>query len=116
MNHAEIKHLKVDHTPAELDAPAKLLLKAAALIEKHGLAKFTQLAEDGSMCTAGAIVVAEERNPHECDGYGPVGKIAIARLLPHIGQEYGPADWNNAPERTKDQVVAKLRAVAFAAS
>lgn len=118
MDHSEVRHLpKVDHTPAELDEPSKLLLKAADLIEEHGLTKNCR--QYGSaMCVYGAIIYAH-RGDVDQNAFGP-SLEAVRRLERIVGQApeswsegWGAANWNNAPERTSEEVVSKLRAVAL---
>lgn len=122
MDLSEVKHLpRVDHTPAELDEPAKLLLKAADLIEKYGLAKWMTCDAEGRMCLRGAIRVAggaeKARGITAWWRSDDMEKEADARIRRSLGDrsDFGDtsADWNNAYERTKDEVVAKLRAVAL---
>ena len=122
MDHSEVKHLpKVDHTPAEMDEPRKLLLKAAALIEKHGLAKWTVCTPDGRLCLRGAIAVASGQSHSRAEvnwwHANEMAREADRMVRMSLGEEskYGDAsaDWNNDDRRTQDEVVAKLRAVAL---
>lgn len=113
MDHSEVKHLpKVDHTPAELDAASKILLKAAAVIEERGLAKGERCNAKGAMCVHGAIAFAAHGDPHAWEQDD--GRLAVTRMVEAVDPGCGgAAQWNNARERTKDEVVAKLRAVAL---
>lgn len=117
MDHSEVRHLpKVDHEPANLDDASRLLLKAADLIERWGLAKHTTCDEKGGMCVRGALRVAEgaKHAPHE-PNFGDASAVAFEadrRLGVALGGD-NPAFWNNAKERKPEEVVAKLRAVAL---
>lgn len=109
---------KVDHTPAQLDEVSRLMLKAADLIEKHGLAKDERCSAEGAYCVHGALAMAETGNPEAWDN--PLEYVATARIFKTLGVQEttffnprGIAQWNNAPGRTQDEVVAKLRAVAL---
>lgn len=126
MDHSEVKYLPtIDHAPAKLDKPSKLLLKAAALIEEYGLAKHIQCDTTGRLCAVGAIVKADGGVP-----YGEGNLWTGARSMTKVGLEAHKrfaealaeitplqsdpiASWNNTPERTADEVIAKLRAVAL---
>lgn len=96
----------------ELDAANQLLLKAASVLEKRGLWKHW-FAEPGGirLCMIGALRVAQHGKP-EVANYG-VGDIARRRLRAKLGPDDAPAQWNDEPERTKEEVVAMLRAVAL---
>ncbi|HEX8106741.1 MAG TPA: hypothetical protein VF516_03385 [Kofleriaceae bacterium] len=103
MDHSEVKHLpKVDHTPAVLDDASKLLLKMADVIETRGHCQ--HLAEDskGRVCIVGAT-----NYTGTIKGWCEV----IDRMERAMGQRF--IEWNNTPGRTKEEVVAKLRAIAF---
>ena len=111
MDHSEVKHLpQVDHTPADLDNDSRILLKAAYLIESNGLAKFERCNGLG-YCVIGAIGFAASGDSD--DDYQP----AIQRMVRGVGVAdwWKLADWNNDDERTPEEVVAKLRAVALSA-
>lgn len=110
----------------ELDAASKLLLRAAALIEKHGLCKGTLVNHAGSYCVRGAMIVAAGETPVYIAypdegpsrpglGWGNLSIDSVAveadrRLETKIGNS---AKWNNEPERTAAEVIDTLRAVAF---
>lgn len=111
MNHAEVKHLKVDHTPAVLDTASRVLLRAAEMLERDGewgQGRF----EPGVVIGRNCMILAVR----EVDGHSYEG-AAERKLLRAFGTTDAIAvfNWNDAPERTKEEVVAKLRAVAFAA-
>lgn len=108
MDLSEAKHLpKIDLTPAELDEPAKLMLRAAAVIERDGLWR-------GGLGGGGQCIVTAMAGEA---GLGDVCQQAqkrIAATLPNPGGLYY-ADliyqWNDS--HTQAEVVAKLRAVAL---
>ena len=116
MDHSEVKHLpKVDHTPADLDEPARLLLRAAALLEERGWCQNIQEDGQGRMCALGAINNAEGAGATNRGlPFTKAGREANARLCKAVGTDFfGPAMWNNHPQRTQAEVVSKLRAVAL---
>ena len=85
----------------ELDGASNNLLRAASLIEKRGWHQGS-LFKDGRYCIVGAI--SNVRNSIE--------EMVMAWSL--MDQSVGNAAmWNDTPGRTKDEVVAKLRAVAL---
>jgi len=94
-----------------------VLLKAAELIRTHGLAKFLRQDDAGQLCIHGAICMALYNNPYganrDCDMYDPaqhkIGQL-IRRELGHVSWpgDWGCAYWNNAPERTAEEVIAVL--------
>lgn len=113
------------------DAVSQLLLKAADLIDNHGLAKGTQRAPDGSMCIAGAINwAAFGRSSADGDpGWkGSDANVAFDRMAEFCGgdpvvvanhnlwanQRYRAfVDFNNHTFTTKEMVVNKLRECAM---
>lgn len=121
---------KTQGEPAKvLDETSTLLLKAAALIEKFGLAKWIQADSEGRFCAVGAIVKAAGGIPYgeSMDDWregrgietgGDACKLAVFRmedaLRPIAPSQTDPvASWNNVEERTQAEVVSKLRAVAL---
>lgn len=109
MDQSEAKYLE---TPAELDDTSKLLLKAADRIETHGWCQGNYWVGEKS-CLVGAITKAWGSD-YKNDGSSQRA-LAYERVARSLGLPM-PADiiaWNDAKERTEDEVVAKLRAVAF---
>ncbi len=104
----------------------ELLRRAADLIEKHGLAKYTTLCQDtGTMCVRGALMVADgysrmPRPPVWSMDAGCTVLEADRALARYLGLSNEPclnettADWNNRSSRTQKEVVAALRAAAKA--
>jgi hypothetical protein len=106
---------------------SRLLSRAADLMEQFGLAKFVRKDSNGSMCYLGAL---EEANGgmFSADVYNPLVVEASKRIqkaldLTPAGYRgyHGPetvypvvavVDWNNAPERTKEEVVEAMRQAA----
>jgi hypothetical protein len=120
MDLSETKNLpKVDHTPAELDEPAKLLLKAANWMEKYGKCEGIRVDSKGRVCVLGAIDRAGGFHPY--GDMDPLWKKAVERLAsaipPAPNHAHSPtinaAWWNNDPKRPGAEIVAKLRAVAL---
>lgn len=110
MDESVAKHLE---QPAQLDEPAKRLLRAADLIEGSGL--WCGRGYSGGYCILTALIAADGRR----SVLGPEGDTAFYRVMAAIGitrervdggcrQLY---DWNDA--HSKDEVVAKLRAAAL---
>lgn len=96
----------------EMDEAAKLLLKAAAVIEENGHAQndyevHGRFCAVGAICKAAGSVYEGRRTPEATAG--------IQRLREAVERAglAGILDWNDYPGRTKDEVVAKLRAVAL---
>ena len=90
--------------PAQLDEASKLLLKAAALIEVRGWVQGNFECSRG-YCIGGAAIRADTTLGRV------VYPIALKRVSASLGTFY--VGWNDTPGRTKDEVVAKLRAVAL---
>lgn len=112
MDLSEIKQLpKTDHTPAELDETSRILLNAANLIEERGHCKGAAQVGD-AFCLSGAISRAALDSFQEGSDWSlwRGHEEAMARLRTHMEC---PVAWNDRPERTKEEVVAKLRAVAL---
>lgn len=92
-----------------LDEPARLLLRAAELIEERGLCQGSFGSTPGPLCFQGAILYAKTGRE-----YGPLSdkmSIAYQRMYDALGTD--PTNWNDSPGRTQAEVVAKLREVAL---
>ena len=87
-------------------------LKAAELLEQKGWCQGTACNAAGEHCLLGAIWYA--RYGHDAP-HGPVpskykwGEV-FDRVAPYTARH--PADWNDTPGRTKEEVIAALRAAA----
>jgi len=91
-----------------LTAP-EVLLKAADILERDGWCKHSLNDLQGRHCVAGAIIVATVGSP----GGHRLRKEArqlLHRRLPFW--EPTIESWNDLPWRTRNQVLAKLRAAA----
>lgn len=95
-----------------LTPDTKALLDAADYIEAHGLHKGSYremgaLERMPKVCAIGGIIMATDDGSARSD--------AGVRLANFIGatQDHGIPDWNDAPERTADEVVAALRGAAL---
>jgi hypothetical protein len=105
-------------TETEPNLSAQILLKAAHLIRRHGLAKYTQLDARGAMCIHGAISIAATgekfRNArpevHAAEQYVYSYMRSIGIELPD--ECPGIAGWNNKAERTAGEVIALLEGAA----
>lgn len=86
------------------------LLKAADLLVQHGHCKHVLEDEKGRICVAAAINMADHGNLYWDEGAD--FEAAFDRLSEYLQAD--PVSWNNAPERTADEVVAALRAAAMA--
>lgn len=87
---------------AELEPWRKALLDAAEYIRVHGHCKGRGIAEDGSVCAIGALHKAT-------GGRMPVEErfILYDKLGCHTNAR-GLVRWNDAPERTKEDVIRAL--------
>jgi hypothetical protein len=102
-------------------AVVMVLLKAAELVRERGLAKYTQEANDGSICLHGALSIAAtgraySGNREECGAALAVHKYLLSiDVDENLTRPGGSACWNNQKDRTADDVIAALEgAVAFA--
>lgn len=94
----------------------KILLKAANLIKKRGLAK-NMREVNGTLCLHGAIWMAMTGDAHGgVPGKPCMAEIAVYKYLKAQGvtgiAQGGCAQWNNAASRTKEEVIAALRGAA----
>lgn len=85
-----------------LDPVSKTLLDAADYIEEHGWCQEFMWA-DGRVCALGAILIAK--------GTGLSGPRD--RLMAFLKNPESITKWNDAPGRTKDEVVSALREAAL---
>lgn len=108
----------------EIDEVGHVLLEAADYMETHGHCKHTwRDLKTGNVCALGAIGMSTWSNLTTTSQ-----REAIKRLSENIpwvkgtythASERNPtptckiADWNNAPERTSEEVLAKFREVAY---
>lgn len=98
---------------------SELLDRAADVLNHDGWTQFTRGAGLGTAhCVLGGIDWAHPTSS-DCDKEKPdawwraVGAMATAVGPAHPkGDNWTVAEWNNAPERTKEEVIAMLRAVA----
>ena len=96
-----------ENLPA-LDEIGRILLRAADILETGGHCKGRANFGDAH-CLSGAITQATFTiQEYPWDGHSP----AIDRVADSLGGEC-PIKWNDAPERTQAEVVAKLRSVAL---
>jgi hypothetical protein len=88
----------------------RLLSDAADAIERNGWTQGETISSTGGVCALGAIGLAAAELPDRdarCWAIVVTAKRILRNAL------HGPiAEWNDAPRRTKDEVVAKLREVA----
>lgn len=90
---------------------AKALLKGAALIEERGWCQGDYQSE-GRLCVLGAIKVAVGKEPDGDEDTDPIVFRAKKAMCASVGIGL-IHEWNDDPARTKEEVVAKLRAVAL---
>jgi hypothetical protein len=95
---------------------SEILTRAADLIDKRGHAKRAYQTSDGALCLRGAVIkaVSLRFSFKRCSLTPAAAQVAIAAFRRHIGC-YGEITWNDAPERTKEEVVTALRGAAEAA-
>lgn len=84
---------------------AKTLLKAADYIEKHGWCQGKWRNDAGEVCAYGAISSVER-----CGLVRSGAAWRLGRFLNVVSV----AGWNDQPDRTKEEVIAALRAAAEA--
>lgn len=103
-----------------LDDIGRVMLDAAALIRERGHCKYV-VERDGRVCLLGAIATvmtgsADGFHQHRVTGrviemINPFPNEFYARMHHHLGG-VDPVEWNNAPERTGEEVAAALEAAA----
>lgn len=89
-----------------LTREGRLLLEAADRIEQHGWCQDTAMDYRGRMCVLGALSFAVDFSQAEY-------AAAVGKILRQT-DAFEIAGWNDAPGRTKDEVVAMLREAAIA--
>lgn len=94
--------------------PHELAARAADYIEEHGHTKFILEDAKGRVCLNGAIIKAGGGScaPRALVSIPDGWRATMLLVENYLGGPIHPVDWNNAPERTQDEVVAVLRAVA----
>lgn len=99
---------------------ADILDKAADLIDTYGHCKGVYFGDDGSMCMYGSVVLAgqpgyDTENPADLTPEVMAAHRCLDRFMLRQRQSAPAFGWNDAPERTKEEVVSTLRAAAQAA-
>jgi hypothetical protein len=92
----------------EIDEAGKILLDAADYVERHGWCQNEFQNGFGSVCIMGALLHVVQW-PDHLQGRG------ITEILPRLTKYLGVTrldNWNDAPGRTNEQVVAALRGAA----
>ena len=93
---------------AKLAPHQQTLLRAAEIIRERGLYKGDYGTPGEPRCVLGALREAAG------DETGFATEEAASCLMSHLGREaLCPSLWNDAPERTADDVVAALQAAAL---
>lgn len=104
---------------------AEILVQAADLIEERGWNQGDYVNDCGGLCTFGALYIAVGLTPafirtDEADQRAlaalTVVDEAAQALRQHVGRDVGISEWNDAPGRTKAEVVTALRAAAQVAA
>lgn len=99
---------------------SEILLKAAEGLRTKGFAKFERRTFEGKMCALGAIdyAIPSYENRYASDEHPAVQALAQHVPPPRKENIWGSplsvsiADWNNAPERTAEEVIATFLAAA----
>jgi hypothetical protein len=91
----------------EIDEAGKILLDAADYIERHGWCQNVYANEFGNVCVMGALLHFVQW-PDYPEGRA---KEIMPRLTKYLGVTRVD-NWNDAPGRTKEEVVAALRGAA----
>jgi hypothetical protein len=89
---------------------SEVLLKAADILERDGWCKYSLHDGKGRHCVAGAILLAVAGSP----GGDALRNEARQLLRQHLSFWPNIESWNDLPWRTRNQVLAKLRATAHA--
>jgi len=96
---------------AEPMPPEGLVLLRAARIVREGWCKGA-LKRGDSVCALGAIRRACGLGASDVDNTSPLKSVAYKMLREQIGGSI--ADFNNAPERTAEEVATAMEAAAYA--
>jgi hypothetical protein len=97
-----------------MDTTSKILIRAAELIAERGWAQGVRVAHDGSACVLGAL---NKVATGQFDGsFVNYDLIIVQNRLEHA--IYSPlydglAAWNDAPDRTAEEVIDTLIAAAY---
>lgn len=99
---------------AKLPEPNRILLEAAAYIREHGHTKAEMGTHGGARCALGAIRSATRMHKN----WDPMDRFrwrvaAEEAMIANLGCEV--QDWNDAPERTAQEVISTLETVALTA-
>lgn len=88
-----------------------LRLKAAEVIEERGWCQRAFQQRDGSVCLIGALsVVLTGAATADSAALKPYrDTVASLGFMTDIGGFMSAVAWNDAPERTKEEVLARLR-------
>ncbi len=96
---------------SELNLIGRKLYEAANYMDEHGHAKRILMDIEGRVCLLGAISMAVDGTK---DGISDLVSQCENACAKHSGVSIGIlVDWNNAPERTKDEVVNLLKETAM---
>ena len=86
---------------------ANLCAATAALIREHGWIQEAYVAE-GGYCLVGALCTARRRGP-----FTPSDQFDAHRLIRnHLGSQDSLTDWNDHPDRTRQEVLNVLDRIA----
>lgn len=88
----------------------KVLLGAAQVIRERGWCQKALVDGGGRLCVMGAILAVDTGDPE--GDWGDVSNAAMDRLYGYLDKQ-PPMIWNNAPERTAEEVIHALEAAAF---
>jgi len=101
----------IDPRYTETLTTAQILRDGAAYLEAHKWAQSNSYCDEYGNCMLGAV--AQGNGNLACTFHAPKNPIYMA-LREYLGES--PTRWNDAPERTKEQVVFALRGCADAVS
>jgi len=98
-----------------IDNVGQVLLEAADYIEWHGWCQHIAIGPAGKLCAVGALLHVAIPNIKHSTVWemSPLALSAFAKLRRYLGTD-GIESWNDTRGRTKDEVVAALRAAARA--
>ena len=97
---------------------ARLLLKAAGLVQTRGLAKHIREDDQGRVCLHGALSIAVNSGDIDCQHVWLRVLVCDHLRSQGLNKNDGVEDddwavlWNNAPERTAEDVIQALEGAA----
>lgn len=89
--------------------PEEICLKAAEIIERNGWNQGSFVSDDGSVCIAGAARMASWGSVYTKNDRNLAAYFEARRLIREVIQEPDVVEWNDAPQRSKEDVILALK-------